>query len=173
MTIDGIQTTATLLALAGAVGSVCYAALKAFRGRTPAQRRKAAPDSWQSLLSKIESLFDQYHVSFPGPARTRPATTAGFMRELTVKIARDPLADVWVTWASEVPGLTAIDKTKGGLISQIRTVAAELLQLSRESSRLQSDRDGKYNVIVLEQSIDRSGAQGAIRSDTFRVTSAP
>ena len=95
------------------------------------------------------------------------------MRELTVKIARDPLADVWVTWASEVPGLTAIDKTKGGLISQIRTVAAELLQLSRESSRLQSDRDGKYNVIVLEQSIDRSGAQGAIRSDTFRVTSAP
>jgi hypothetical protein len=76
------------------------------------------------------------------------------MRELQVKIAFDQQANVWVTWHSQVPGLTAIDATRDGLFDQIEKVVPELLDLSRESTRL--PRDNLYDIVVFEQPPDET-----------------
>jgi hypothetical protein len=79
------------------------------------------------------------------------------MSKLTVKIAHDQRANVWVTWASEVPGLTAIDETKPGLVDQIQKVVPELLNLSRESTRLH--RDNEYEIVIVDQTPPVSSEQ--------------
>ncbi len=71
------------------------------------------------------------------------------MSQLTVKIAFDTEAKVWATWDSQVPGLTAIDPSKAGLLDQIEKVVPELLELSQNSSRL--GRDKQYDIVVVEQ----------------------
>jgi len=71
------------------------------------------------------------------------------MSELTVKIAFDEKSAVWGTWDSQVPGLTAFDSSKDGLLDQIEKVTPLLLDLSAESTQLPPDKE--YDVVVIEQ----------------------
>ena len=71
------------------------------------------------------------------------------MSDLTVKISFDEHSKVWGTWDSQVPGLTAFDYSKEGLLNQIEEVTPELLRLSASSTRLPPDKE--YHIVVIEQ----------------------
>jgi len=76
------------------------------------------------------------------------------MRELIVKIDYDRDAKVWVTWHSEVLGLTGYDKTEKGLLSQIKQCAPELLTLNRDAKGFRREPDDRYTVTVVRQTFD-------------------
>jgi hypothetical protein len=71
------------------------------------------------------------------------------MHNLQVRIIFDQAANVWVTSESQVPGLTAIDATKDGLLEQIEMDSPELLEMSQQSTLL-AQKGGPYRINVVE-----------------------
>jgi hypothetical protein len=93
------------------------------------------------------------------------------MSELTVKIAFDEKSKVWVTWDSQVPGLTAIDGSRDGLLDQIEKVVPELLDMNRESTLLPPDN--QYDIMVVEQTppifVEQPATSSSHLSRSFHV----
>jgi hypothetical protein len=94
------------------------------------------------------------------------------MSELTVKIAFDEKSKVWGTWDSQVPGLTAFDSSKDGLLDQIEKVTPLLLHLSAKSTRLPPDKE--YEVVVIEQTppvfVEQPSARPSYRLRSFHFS---
>jgi Mg2+/Co2+ transporter CorB len=94
------------------------------------------------------------------------------METLNVRIGFDNEAGVWVTERSQVPGLTAIDDTREGLLRQVHDVTPELLQLSVGSGRIETSPS--YEVRILEWELnwdlsDDEATRTASLIDKFRV----
>jgi hypothetical protein len=94
------------------------------------------------------------------------------MKVLNVRIGFDNEAGAWVTERSEVPGLTAIDYTREGLLRQVHDVTPELLERSVGSGRIETSPS--YEVRILEWKLDwgvsdEEAAKSASLVDKFEV----
>lgn len=65
--------------------------------------------------------------------------------EFTAIIKKD--GDWWVGWVEEIPGANAQEKTREELITSLREVTQDILEIHRQQAKIEANSD--YEEIVL------------------------